>query len=179
MYTRKNILLINGSAGKNSANEKLIDYIAGQSTPFFNTAAIKDLKAFPPFDTELAVSDPPAAITDLRNQIEKADGIIICTPEYIFSIPSGLKNILEWCVATTVFSGKPTGLITASASGKKGHEELQLLMKTLMAAFTPETSLLIHGIKGKVNEQGQITDPETKKNLSAFIEAFRKLVDNG
>jgi NAD(P)H-dependent FMN reductase len=42
-------------------------------------------------------------------------------------LTSGLKNAIEWCVSTTVFSDKPIGLITASASGQKGHEDLTSL----------------------------------------------------
>jgi len=103
--------------------------------------------------------------------------MIICTPEYVFSIPSGLKNAIEWCVSTNIFSAKPTGLITASASGKKGHEELQLIMQTVMARFTAGTTLLIQGIKGKINEQGEITDNKTKDELLQFVEAFMKLTE--
>jgi hypothetical protein len=39
------------------------------------------------------------------------------------------------------------GLITASADGEKGYEELQLILKTLTAKFTDETILLIQGVK--------------------------------
>ncbi len=87
--------------------------------------------------------------------------MIICTPEYIFSIPSGLKNAIEWCISTTIFSDKSIGLITVSASGEKGHKELQLIMKTAMSKFTDETTLLIPGIKGKFDEQNNLTDEET------------------
>ncbi|HEY1869905.1 MAG TPA: NAD(P)H-dependent oxidoreductase, partial [Chitinophagaceae bacterium] len=101
------------------------------------------------------------------------------TPEYIFSVPSGLKNAIEWCVSTTVFSKKPTGLITASASGDKGHEELKLIMRTIETVFNNDTTLLIKGIKGKVDVNGNITDDKTNKDLVAFIEAFKKLVIDG
>src|SRR5690606_18112041 len=103
----------------------------------------------PHFDPERAIDNTPETILNFRQSIENADGLLICTPEYVFSIPSGLKNAIEWCVATNVFSGKPTGLITASANGESGHAELQLIMKTVMADFTSETTLLINGIKGK------------------------------
>ncbi len=89
-----------------------------------------------------------------------------------------MKNAIEWCVSTTVFSDKPIGLITASAHGQKGHEELQLIMKTVMAKFTGETILLIQGIKGKINDQGQITDNKTKDELVKFIDAFKTLLKN-
>lgn len=103
---------------------------------------------------------------------------MICTPEYVFSIPSGLKNAIEWCVSTTVFSDKPIGLITAAASGQKGHEELQLIIKTVMTKFTPETTLLIPGIKGKIDDKGEITDSKTKEVLTRFISAYQNLVQN-
>lgn len=86
-----------------------------------------------------------------------------------------MKNAIEWCVSTTVFSDKPTGLITASASGEKAHEEIQLIMKTMMSKFTNGTTLLIQGAKGKINEQGQLTDDKTKNEFIKFINAFKTL----
>ena len=97
-------------------------------------------------------------------------------PEYIFSIPSGLKNPLEWCVSTTIFANKPVGLITASANGEKGHEELQMIMKTIEAKFTTETTLLIQGAKGKIDSEGRLTDAETERALKSFLIGFAKLM---
>jgi len=176
MINRKNIFVIIGSASQNSANEKLVDCIADLTKEDFNLTVFNSLKSLPHFDPELSITNPPGIILELRHKIENADGIIICTPEYVFSIPSGLKNLLEWCVSTTVFSEKPIGLITASADGKKGHEELKLLMRTVLTKFTDETTLLIHGIKGKINEKGQITNEKTKRELLKFIEAFKTLI---
>ena len=176
MAAKKNIFVIIGSASKNSANEKLVDNFANVTKEIFHLHVFKDLKSLPHFDPELSVNNPPAEINYFRTQIENSDGLLICTPEYIFSIPSGLKNGIEWCVATTVFAGKPTGLITASAHGQKGHEELQLIMKTVMANFTEETTLLIQGIKGKIDERGEITDKNTKERFFKFIEAFKLLL---
>ena len=68
------------------------------------------------------------------------------------------------------------GLITASASGQKGHEELQLIIKTVMAKFTDETTVLIQGIKGKINKQGEIIDEKTQDDLKNFAQTFKTLV---
>lgn len=173
----KNILAIIGSASSNSANLKLIEKIGDLSSEYFNIKIYNDLKTLPHFDPELSSDNPPNEIVEFRQLIEQADGIIICTPEYVFSIPSGLKNAIEWCIATTIFTDKPIGLITASASGQKGHEELQLIMKTAMAKFTNKTSLLIQGIKGKFDKQGNLINNETKNQLDNFINALMKLVD--
>ncbi|WP_281637971.1 NADPH-dependent FMN reductase [Flavobacterium marginilacus] len=177
MSSRKNIFILIGSAGKNSVNEKLTDIFIRLTKDVFSFTVFKDLKILPHFDPELSAGSPPEAITEFRNNIDKADGLLICTPEYVFSIPSGLKNAIEWCVSTTVFLDKPTGLITASASGEKAHEELQLIMRTLMSKFTDETTLLIQGAKGKINEQEQFSDNKTEKNFLKFIDAFTTLVN--
>ena len=178
MIERKNIFVVIGSASKNSSNEKLIDNFINITKDDFDVEVFNDLKTLPHFDPELSTENPPQEIIKFREIIEKADGVLICTPEYIFSLPSGLKSAIEWCVATTVFSEKPIGIITASADGQKGHEELQMIMKTVMARFTTETTLLIRGVKGKINAQGQITDSKTKEDLIKFIGAFKKLVNN-
>ncbi len=176
MIEKKNILFINGSASSNSANQKLIEKIASMMNTRFKLTFCKDLKLLPHFDPELSIDNQTKEIIEFRNEIERAVGIILCTPEYIFSIPSGLKNAMEWCISTTLFSGKPLGLITASASGEKAHEELLLIMQTVMAKFTKETTLLIQGIKGKFDSNGELIDEKTIRQLSDFIAAFELLV---
>ena len=172
----KRLFIINGSASSGSSNQRLIDRINDELKNDFEITVYNDLKTLPHFDPKLSESNPPAPIKELRKQIQEADGIIICTPEYVFSIPSGLKNAIEWCVATIVFSDKPTGIITASAHGQKGHEELQLILGTVMAKFNSETTWLIQGVKGKINEQGEIINETTKQELKKFTEAFKRLV---
>ncbi len=175
MNDRKKIIGICGSASRNSGNLAILKYISESEKYEFDFEIIEDLTKFPHFRTELTDENVPEIIADFRNKILNADGVIICTPEYVFSIPSGLKNILEWCVSTTVFSDKPVGLITASTSGEKGLEELKLITKTIQTHFTEDTTLLIQGIKGKVSKDGKIKDKNTKAELQKLIESFKKL----
>jgi chromate reductase, NAD(P)H dehydrogenase (quinone) len=177
MKKKKNVLAIVGSAATNSANLKIVETIASLSKDELEITIYNDLKKLPHFDPEQTINNTPKLIIEFRNSIEQADGIIICTPEYIFSIPSGLKNAIEWCISSTVFSNKACALITASANGQKGHEALQLIMKTAMARFTNETTLLIEGVKGKFNEQAILIDPDTVSKLLSFIACFTKLVN--
>ncbi len=138
---------------------------------------IDNLTELPHFKTELTDKNVPKQIVDFRNKIKNSDGIVICTPEYVFSIPSCLKNMIEWCVSTTVFSDKPIGIITASASGEKGHEELKLIMKTIQTKFTNETTLLIQGIKGKIDKNGKIINKDTENRLRKLIISFNTLIE--
>lgn len=173
---KKSIIGICGSASSNSANLYLLKIIAELGKSDFDLKIIDDLTELPHFKTELTDENTPEKVAEFRNEIEKADGIIICTPEYVFSIPSGLKNMIEWCVSTTVFSNKPVGLITASASGLKGHEELKLIMETIQTHFSEETTLLIQGIKGKIDKEGNLLGDKIENELEKFVHSFNEFI---
>jgi len=173
----RRVLGINGSASLNSTNLNILKTIAELGISEFELKIFDSLIELPHFQTELTDENVPVKVTEFRNQVLNADGIIISTPEYIFSIPSGLKNAIEWCVSTTVFTDKPVGIVTASASGEKGHEELKLILKTVQSKFNTDTTLLIGGAKGKYNKNGTIIDSSTENKLKSFTKAFLKLLD--
>jgi len=173
---RKKIFVINGSASEKSSNERLIERIADLTKNTLELTVFSDLKKLPHFDPKLSSDNPPASIVDLRKKIEESDGVIISTPEYIFSVPSGLKNAIEWCVSVVVFTDKPLGIVTASAHGAKAHEELKMIMATVGAKFNDETTLLIQGVKSKIDIHGEITHAETSSDIRKFTTAFQKLV---
>jgi len=116
----------------------------------------------------------PNSIQDFRDKIHEADSVLICTPEYVFSLPGSLKNAIEWTVSTTLFSHKPVAIITAAASGEKAHESLLLIMKTIEAKLSPQSQLLISGGKSKINSTGEITDPATLNKIKELISDFTK-----
>lgn len=171
--TKIKILAISGSTRNNSSNFKILKYISNHLKSEFEVEIFEDLERLPHFNPDLDTDNPPQEITSFRNKIINADGVIICTPEYVFSLPGSLKNALEWCVSTTIFSNIKTGLITASASGEMGHEQLLLVMKTLEAKFDETTQLLIQGVRGKVNAEGEIVSEQTAKALQDFAENFK------
>jgi len=176
MNNKKKILAIIGSASENSSNLRLVEHIVQKNNNDFVWEIYTELRQLPHFNPEQSVHNTPDKVLEIREKIAQSDGILICTPEYVFSIPSGLKNLIEWCVSTTIFSGKPIALITASALGLKGHEELQLLMRTIDASFTDKTCLLIHGIKGKIAPDGTITDNVTSEAVNNLLIEFENLV---
>jgi chromate reductase len=167
------IFAISGSASEASVNEKILDHLASIIGNEYSIEIFTALKSIPHFNPEESLNNPPLPVLEFRNKILAANGIIICSPEYVFSIPAGLKNAIEWCVATTVFTDKPVGIITASSSGVKGHEELKMIMGTLGAKITDEASLLIGGVKARINEDGKIKDAATADMLNNFISSFQ------
>src|SRR5689334_13830668 len=131
MGKSSHILAIIGSTRAQSSNLHLVQWIAAHYKDDYIIEIFDTLDELPHFNPDLDNEDVSPKVVQLRNKIASADGVLICTPEYVFSLPGSLKNALEWTVSTTVFSDKPTALITASGLGEKAHESLQLIMRTL------------------------------------------------
>jgi chromate reductase, NAD(P)H dehydrogenase (quinone) len=176
MANRQTILAIIGSASRNSSNHRLVNHISNILSKKFDVVVYDALRNLPHFSPELSSENTPQSVEDFRQSISNAAGVVICTPEYIFSIPSLLKNALEWSVSTTIFDAKPVGVITASAHGVKGHEELKLILNTLQARMSDSAALLIQGIKGKIDLTGKIRDVKTEIDLENFATGFTNLI---
>jgi len=173
---RPKILAISGSTRSNSVNELLLNFIAAQYQSQLDLQLYNGLTQLPYFNLDLENEGLPGAVGHLREQIAAADGVIICTPEYVFSLPGALKNVLEWTVPTTVFSDKPVALIVAAASGEKAYESLILIMKTLGAQVGEHAQLLISGAKGKLNAQGEITEENTRLAIQGLVASFLQTI---
>lgn len=170
----KTIFAIIGSANKPSSNHAVINYISSKIDPTaFQLITFDRLKELPPFDPDESINQPPIEIIALRQIIQDADIVLFASPEYASSIPSGLKNLIEWCVATPVFDRKPVAIITAATQGAYAHDELQLILKTLNANLQPEQLLLLSGIKGKIDQEGYIWDPVIALKLDQLLSTFK------
>lgn len=174
---RKKIVAIAGSTRAESVNLHILKAIAAMYEDQLDCTIFTGIDQIPHFNPDLDTETPPAAVTAFRKLIEEADGVIICTPEYVFSLPGSLKNALEWMVSTIIFTNKPTALITASSSGQKAHEALQLVIKTIGARTSPETSLLIGAPKTKISVEGVITDETTLHQIRSLMDAFISLLN--
>ncbi|MES2560092.1 MAG: NADPH-dependent FMN reductase [Bacteroidota bacterium] len=173
----KKVLAICGSISNTSANYALLKTIHSMAKDQFEIDIYDGLSSLPYFEPNPENENIHASVVEFRNKIREADGILICTPEYVFSLPGILKNALEWTVSTTVFTDKPASLITASSSGKVAHESLLLVMKTLGVKTTDKTCLHIQSIKSKMTKEGDIVDNATVEHLGQLIDALRILMN--
>jgi chromate reductase, NAD(P)H dehydrogenase (quinone) len=173
---RKKILAIVGSLRSNSVNEILLRYLADKYKQSLDIRLYNGIAELPHFNPDLENENLPVSVKNFRAQVEAADGIIICTPEYVFSLPGVLKNAIEWTVPTTIFSDKPVALIVASGLGEKAYEALVLIMNTLGANIGEHARLLISGARSKFDNQGNISDEHTAQELDQLIQALLQTI---
>ena len=143
MTEKKNILAISGSTRQNSTNHRLITAIAGLCNKDFNIAFYNGLAKLPAFNPDDNDDNTATEVMEFRKQLNDADGVIICTPEYAHGVPGALKNAIDWTVSTNEFSNKPTILITASTDGRYGHKALLETLRVIEAKDIDQLQLLI------------------------------------
>lgn len=169
------ILAICGSTRQVSANLQIIKSLEAIAGTAWELTLYTGLAELPYFNQDVTEEQIPPSVREFRKAIDSADAVLICTPEYVFSLPGILKNALEWTVSTTVFSDKPVALITASSSGEKAHESLLLVMKTLGVKTTDETCLWIPGVKSKLDAEGRVIHETLTTSLKKLVEALSRL----
>ncbi|MFM8723236.1 MAG: NADPH-dependent FMN reductase, partial [Acidimicrobiaceae bacterium] len=58
------------------------------------------VRELPLYDGDLDISSdtetPSAVVVNFRRELSEAHAIIIGTPEYNYSLPGGLKNVIDW-----------------------------------------------------------------------------------
>jgi chromate reductase len=177
MSSNKKIIAISGSLRAGSSNHAILRYLGNLVPEGIDYVIYDGLGRLPHFDPGLENENLPSPVTQLRELLAEAAGVIICSPEYAFGVPGSLKNLLDWTVGSGSLEGKPLALITASTGGEHAHAALKLILKSALGAnLLDDATLLIPFVRTKIDKDGNITDVETenqlKNSLAAFLEAF-------
>jgi NAD(P)H-dependent FMN reductase len=163
------ILAISGSLRANSSNNTIIKAVAGMAPAGVQFTIYTGLAQIPPFDDSQEASP---AVADFRQQLQLADGIFICTPEYAFGVSGVLKNALDWTVSSGELVNKPLALVTAATGGEKAHAALLLTFTALSSSIPEGGELVISYVRSKLDANGNVSDAATAAKLQSVLEAL-------
>lgn len=127
----------------------------------------------PLFNEDLESGPVPPAVADMRQLIDRADALLIATPEYNQSIPGVLKNALDWAsrpYGQTVLKDKPVAAVGTSPLPTGGMSALSDVRKviTLLGAEVVEADLTIGQVHTRIDE-GRISDPELAARITELL----------
>ena len=127
------ILGISGSLRRDSLNRALLR-AADRLLPDGVTLVDGDISDVPLYnwdvEQELGFPEP---VVRFRNQIAEADGLLIATPEYNYSMPGALKNALDWGSRggqDSPLTGMPAAIM--GAAGRLGSVRAQMHLRTVL-----------------------------------------------
>jgi chromate reductase, NAD(P)H dehydrogenase (quinone) len=140
-------LAISGSLRANSTNTALLRALQTAAGPEHVIAISDHISRLPIFSPDLEVPAPPAPVDDFVSAIREADGILIASPEYVRSIPGGLKNAIDWLVSSEALVNKPIALAHASHRGDDMLDQLRIVLGTVSNHFKSDVFLRFHLMK--------------------------------
>lgn len=131
------------------------------------------------FDLPLSTTRPEQ-VNKFRESLAKADGIVIISPEYNYSIPGGLKNALDWASRgdDSPLLRKPVALMGATP-GMWGTVRMQFAFHALFQAFDMKVvhkpEIMVAQAKSKFDESGTLTDAVTIGLVQKKLLALREM----
>ena len=172
-----NIVAISGSLREGSFNTALLRQ-AAETAPAGVKVSIAAIEDLPHFSQDLEAAGLPDAVVELRERLAAADGLLIATPEYNYSVPGVLKNAIDWLSRhpDSPLDGKPTAIL--GAGGRSGTARAQRHLREILehndVQVLAEPEVLIKGAWGHFGEDGR-PDASTAGAVEGLV---RALVEN-
>lgn len=182
MTEQLKVLVICGSLRKGSYNAALTRALPALAPADMKLIAAPPFDGFPFYNSDVQEAGFPAVVSDLAAAVRDADGVIIVTPEYNWTIPGALKNALDWLsrMKEQPFKDKPVAIQSASM-GPLGGARMQYHMRmalTYMNSFvfgTPE--IFVGTAQNKFDKETlELMDQPTKDIVKTQLAAFAKFI---
>jgi chromate reductase len=171
------VLAISGSLRQGSYNTAAIR-AAKELKPDGMEIEVASIGDFPLYNEDIQERGWPEPVARVRRQAEEADGLLLASPEYNYSVTGVLKNALDWLsrpAAKAPIIGKPLGVIGASMSmvgtARSQADVRQIAYYNAMPVL-PGHEVLIARAQDKFDREGRLTDEATRKFLGNYLQKY-------
>jgi chromate reductase, NAD(P)H dehydrogenase (quinone) len=173
------VLGISGSLRRGSYNAALLR-AATQLMPPESTLEVASIRGIPLYDADVEAQGIPVTVTQLKEAIIAADGVLLVTPEYNNSLPGVFKNAIDWLSrppadVKRVFAGRRFAIIGASpgAFGTTLSQAAWLpVLRTLGTLPWFGGRLAVARAGGVFDEEGNLKDAQIEEQLKLFLAGY-------
>jgi chromate reductase len=190
MADKLDVVVICGSLRKGSYNAALARALPALVPPALALRPAPPFRDFPFYDTDIQnTSGFPAEVNTFADAIREADGVIIVSPEYNWTIPGALKNAIDWVsrMKEQPFKDKPVAMQSAAGgllggSRMQGHLRQSLTSVDAIIFGRPEVIVTFAATKfdeKTLELKDQPTIDMIKLHLNAFEKFARRICGKG
>ena len=171
------ILGVCGSLRKASFNMAALR-ACGELMPAGMTLTIAQIGDLPLFNQDLLDAGAPEAVKRFAAEVAQADGVLIASPEYNFSVTPALKNAIDWVskLPKQPWQDKPVAIFSCSGGplgGARVQYDLRRILVQLWGHVLPRPEVFIGAVQTKFDAQGKLTDETTRKFLTDLLAGFK------
>jgi chromate reductase len=174
-----NVITICGSLRKGSYNAALLRTLPALAPTDLKFSEAPPYDGMPHYNFDLqSASGFPAAVTVWADAIRAADGIVIASPEYNWTIPGPLKNAIDWVsrMKDQPFKGKPVALqstATGMLGGARMQQHLRHCLTALDVLLFGRPEVLVTFAAQKFDEKtGELKDEPTREMIRQQLAGF-------
>ncbi len=175
------VITICGSLRKGSFNRMLVKALPALAPPGMTLSESPSIE-MPLYNADIQAQGIPAPVTAFADAVRAADGVIVVTPEYNFTIPGGLKNAFDWIsrLKDQPFVNKPVAIQSASGGpvgGARMQYDFRKMMVYLDAITLNKPEIFVGMAQTKFDEKtGELKDETTRNFIKQQLEAFEKFI---
>jgi len=174
------LLGISGSLRRGSFNTALLR-AAEALAPQDVGLEILDLSDLPLYNGDVEAAGDPVAVSELKQAIREADGIVFASPEYNHSFSGVIKNVIDWASRDREhgsLAGKPVTMMGAGGMGGTARAQLHLenvLSETGSLVMT-KPGVFISNAWDRFDADGGLVDEGTRGAIADHMQKFRSWV---
>lgn len=167
------ILCLSGSLRKDAYSTAVLRTVCRHIEDRVETTRF-DIGSLPHYHADITI---PSEVEQFKAAIDHADGLIIVTPEYNYSVPGVLKNAIDWASRPgyqSVFKGKPVFVASVSGGamgGVRAQGHLKQVLNAVLAHVFPWQEILVPNAGDKIRD-GFLVDQATHDFLMTAVDAF-------
>ena len=176
------IVTLLGSLRQGSYNAAIARALPSLAPEGMEVVALPSIRDIPLYDADLEATGIPPAVIALVDRIREADGVVIVTPEYNYSVPGVLKNAIDWLsrVPGQPLAGKPVALQSASMGvigGARCQYHLRQVLVCLDCLVLNKPEVMVGAVQNKVDAAtGELTDAATRKFVASQLASFADFI---
>lgn len=170
------ILALSGSLRAASSNTNILLAAMRLAPADVEISLYRELAKLPHFNPDVESVSVPPIVEALRGQVQAADALLICCPEYAHGVPGSFKNALDWLVGIGL-NEKPVGLINASPRSTYVNASLTEILLIMGASMVEDASVTVAVMGRPLDDAAIAADPTfagaLRSSLAALAEASR------
>jgi NAD(P)H-dependent FMN reductase len=178
------IFMFAASLRKESYNKQLINLAVKMLKKLGHEIDLASLDEFdlPLYNADIQNSSGfPKSVQHFIDRMQGADGMIISSPEYNYSIPGVLKNLIDWVsrIKPMPFQKQRIQLLSASMSlvgGNRGLWVTRMSLEACGALIVPDMFSLATAQEA-FDEEGNLKNPQMLQMLTTMLNDYVGVVE--